>query len=113
MAKVANEYVATFTSLQDFLAEKFRAWRKAIHIKRAHQQARLRSLQHNGKKVYIIYDSTGALRVLFREEIIVLRSRNMYTGGVDFISLNRDCVGHEQCNPAKFCLKPKKRWLWS
>lgn len=100
MGKIATEYAKLFFATQDFIVEKIKAYRKRVHIKRARQHARLRSLQHNGKKVYVVYDSEGSLRTLFREEIIVLKSRNMYTGRVDHVSLNRDAVAWEQVDPA-------------
>lgn len=107
MGKIANEYVSLFTAEQNYIAEILKAWRKRVHIKRARQQARLRSIQHHGKKVYVVYDSDGSLRVLFREEIIVLKSRGLYTGRIDHISLNRDAVAWEQVDPHQFMLKRK------
>ena len=99
MGKIIDEYVSTFTAWQSFIVERLKAHRKKVQIKRARVQARLMSEKHGGKKYYIVYDCFGRLRILCRDEIIILQRRGEYNGKIDHISLNRDSVGFEQVNP--------------
>lgn len=99
MPGIITEYSRFYYDVVSYMKECIVAWRKKNNIRRARKMAEMRSLQHNGRKYYIVFDTNKSMRVLSRKEIIVLSKRGLFTGNTDHVNLDRECVAWVMCDP--------------